>query len=268
MCGRYVSVSKVLAIEKRFQVKAEHPELYIPNVNIGPGQTGPIITSEEPGLLQFSHFGLIPSWSKKKMYLFNARAEGDHNQENSTQYHGSMGIVSKPSFRNLIRKKRCLIAADAFLEGPEKEKLSKPFVVYLKNKQRPFAFAGLYDDWIDQETGEVYRSHSIITVWANPLMQKIGHHRSPVILDPSQEKLWLDTELPLADVTSMLHPYPAEEMNAYPVKPDIKKPGANELSLLEPIGQRLQPEYEYEIYEELKLEGMGMTTARRRKLDL
>jgi putative SOS response-associated peptidase YedK len=44
------------------------------------------------------------------------------------------------------------------------------------------------------------------------------HDRMPVILDAEAEALWLDpaTEDP-SRLTALLQPYPAEEMEAYPV---------------------------------------------------
>lgn len=153
--------------------------------------------------------------------------------------------------------------ADAFIEGPEKEKLSKPYVVYLRER-RPFAFAGVWDEWVNPETGNTLRSFAILTTVANPLLQKIGHHRSPVILEPNQERDWISSDLPLSDVTSMLEPYEAQHMNAYPIDPVIKNPRAQGVELLKPIGERIYKEYDYEIYEELRLEGMGETRARQR----
>lgn len=267
MCGRYVNVSKIEAVERRFQVRSDHPEMYRIHVNIGPGSKAPVITQEHPELLQFYTFGLTPSWSKKRMYLFNARSEGDHNPENDRRYTGARGIISKPSFRSAIRSRRCLVVADAFIEGPEKEKLEKPYLVYLKDGKRPFAFAGIYEEWTDKETGEIIPGFSIITTVANEVTHKIGHHRSPVILHPEQEKRWLDPALSLQEVTSMLAPYPGEEMNAYPIDKAIKNPRAEGIQLLQPTGQRIIPEYDYVFYEDLRLEGMGHTTARKRKLD-
>ena len=267
MCGRYVNVSKLQAVEKRFQVQASNPDLYRIHVNVGPGSLAPVITQKDPGALQFYTFGLTPSWSQKRMYLFNARAEGDHNKENDPLYRGARGIIQKPAFRSSIRSKRCLVIADAFLEGPEKEKLSKPFLVYLRDGQRPFAFAGIYEEWVDKETGEVFPSFAIITTVSNSVTQRIGHHRSPVILRPDQERAWLDETTPLFEITAMLDPYPGDEMNAYPISNAIKNPRAEGLELLQPIEQRIFPEYEYVLYEELKLEGMGSTSARVRKND-
>lgn len=265
MCGRYVVVSSVVAIEKKFNVKAEQTELFQPNFNVGPGAYAPVITNDKPDELQLFQFGLTPSWAKKKMYLFNARSEGDNNKADDPAYRGAKGIISKPSFRKPIRSKRCLVIADCFYEGPKKERLSKPYVVYLREKKRPFAFAGIWDSWVDQETGEVSNGHSIITTVSNPLTQAIGHHRSPVILKESDYSTWLNTDLPLESATKLLEPYPAEEMNAYPVDPRIKNPRENDRDLIEPIGQRVFKEFDYEIHRELKLFGMGESTARTRK---
>jgi len=264
MCGRYVVISKLKAIEKRFELLPSPEDLFSPLNNISVGDRAPVITNAKPKQLQLFQFGMTPSWAKKKMYLFNARSEGNHNKENDPNYVGSMGIISKPSFRSVIRKKRCLIIVDAFIEGPKKEKLSKPYVIYMRDKQRPFALAGVWDEWIDAETGEATQSFSIITTTANDILQKIGHHRSPVILKKSQEETWL-SDVPLSDITGMLRPYDNETLNAYPISPAIKNPREKDLALLRPIGERIFPEYDFEIHQTLKLEGMGMTTARKRK---
>ncbi len=270
MCGRYVVISKLKKIEKRFRTKPMpeglfDPAAFGPNTNVSIGDYAPVITSEFPDQLQLLKFGLTPFWAKKPMYLFNARSEGDHNKEDSPQYHGTMGIINKPAFRHTIRRKRCLVIVDAFIEGPKKERLSKPYLVYMRDGERPFALAGIWDSWTNKDTGEVISSYAIITTTANALLREIGHHRSPVVLSEQHEQEWLDPELPLGDVTSLLRPYPAEEMNAYPISPRIKSSKNKDPLLLEPMGERIYPEYDYELYQDLKLEGMGMTQARKRK---
>jgi putative SOS response-associated peptidase YedK len=256
MCGRYVIVSSVEVIEKRFQVTApELPLGIIPNYNLGPGALAPVITSDKPKELQFFHFGMTPSWAKKKMYLFNARAEGDGNKENDPHYTGGKGIISKPSFRKPIRSQRCLVIADAFIEGSTLEGLDTPYVVYLK-RRRPFAMAGIFDHWRDHDTGEEYHSFAIITTTPNELLQKIPHHRSPVVLHEKDERKWLHAEH-LNEITDLLQTYPSDEMNAYPVSPAIKNPKRNGRELIEPVGERLEPETEARIKTEIRLEGMG-----------
>jgi len=265
MCGRYVNITKVKAIEKRFNVKAEKPEDYQQNTNVSTGQFAPVITNEDPNALQFFKFGFTPFWAKKQFYVINARSEGDFNKEDDPNYSGAMGIAKKPMFRKSIREKRCLVVADAFIEGPKKEKLNKPYVIYKKDGDRPFAFAGIWDEWVNQDTGEIVKSFAVITTVSNSITQKIQHHRSPVILSREQEALWIDNQLPLSDVSSMLRPYPGSELNAYPVSVDIKSPKNHGPELLKPVGERIKKEYDYLIYNELKLEGMGQTQARNRK---
>ncbi len=257
MCGRYILVQALEEIEKRFNVSAPEGTEWKPAFNISPGQLAPVITSDNPRELQMFRFGMTPFWAKKPMYLINARAEGDHNKEDDPNYKGAKGIITKPSFRKPIRSQRCLVIADAFIEGTIKEKLSKPYVVYLRNRVRPFAFAGLWDEWTNRETGEISRGFTIITTTANELLQKLPHHRSPVILDQRYEKKWLDNSLPLADITKLLRPYPADLMNAYPIDPAIKNPRAEGKDLLRPIGERLVPEYDVKSKEDLRLQGMG-----------
>ena len=102
MCGRYTVVTKIDALEKRFGVKASEDLQFEPNVNISPGNLAPVITDKDPDQLQLFSFGFSPFWAKKRMYLFNARSEGDHNKENDPLYKGAKGIISKPSFRKAI----------------------------------------------------------------------------------------------------------------------------------------------------------------------
>lgn len=257
MCGRYVTVSTVQTIEKRFGVQTPHPEKHIPNTNVSPGESAPVIASNRPGELQYFTFGLTPSWAKKPMYLINARSEGDHNKDNDPGYTGARGIITKPSFRKAIRSQRCLVIADAFIEGPEKEKLNTPYCVYLRNKERPFAMAGIWDEWSHPETGEIIHSFAIVTTVANAVLQAIGHHRSPVILTRENERDWLNPELPLAEVTAMLNPFDAEKMNAYPIGPEIKSARNKGLSLLDPVGERIFPEADIHLKQETRLQGMG-----------
>ncbi len=257
MCGRYILVQKKEIIEKRFNITVDENAGYKASYNISPGQLAAVITDNNPRSLQMMRFGLTPFWSKKNMMFINARSEGDHNKENDPNYTGARGIITKPSFRKPIRSQRCLVLADAFIEGTTKEKLSKPFLVYLRDNERPFAFAGIWDTWQNPESGDSISSFAIITTVANSLLQKIPHHRCPVILPRHYEKKWLRENIPLSDVTAMLEPYPAERMNAYPIATSIKNPRLDSRELINPVGQRIEKEYETKVTSKWELSGMG-----------
>ena len=210
-------------------------------------------------------FGFTPSWAKKQFYMINARSEGDHNAENDPGYRGAMGILQKPMFRQSIRTRRCLVVADAFIEGPQREKLAKPYVVYARDGQRPFALAGIWDEWTDTGSGEIIRSFAIITTTACDAMNAIGHHRSPVMLDPEDERKWIDPVTPLAEATALLRPIPDGKLNAYPIDTAIKNPRLNGTTLLQPTGERIFPEYDFELHQSLQVFGMGESPGRQRR---
>ncbi|MFN2228023.1 MAG: SOS response-associated peptidase, partial [Anaerolineae bacterium] len=84
------------------------------------------------------------------------------------------------------------------------------------NDGRPFAFAGLWEHW-EGDDGSVVESCTLLTTQPNDLIRPI-HNRMPVILPPEDYAPWLDPEA--EDVNALRHllgPYPAGEMEAYPV---------------------------------------------------
>jgi putative SOS response-associated peptidase YedK len=267
MCGRYVTLSKIQAVEKRFNVQvAEDVALqWKPSTNVSHGDAAPVVAHDAPGEVQMFQFGLTPRWAQKQFYMVNARSEGDHNPDDDPRYTGALGILNKPMFRQSIRERRCLVIADGFIEGPKQERLQKPYLLYPRSGTTPFALAGIWDEWTDPGTGEIIRSFAIITTVANRILQRIGHHRSPVVLDADQERAWIDPETPLAEATAMLRPIPDHWLNAYPIDPAIRDPRANGSHLIQPRGERLVPEYTYSLHEHVEMFGMGETRAKNRR---
>lgn len=259
MCGRYIIKSKIEIIEQRFELLPSKVVDFKPNFNVSLGDKVPVIASNNPNKLQFFRFGLQPFWSVKPMYLFNARAEGDKNKQNSMTYSGAKEIAMKPAFRKPIRSQRCIVPADAFIEGTTSEKLNKPFVVFMQNNQlNPFAFAGIWDTWLSKDTGELIESFAIITTTSNSLLQRIPHHRSPVILQSREEEaLWLDEKTSLSDVLALLRPYPGKKMNAYPISNAIKSPTNKSKDLLKPIGDFLQTHSSIQVDRSIDKSGFG-----------
>ncbi len=243
MCGRVTTFFNYEDIEMSFDAVASfeefmgyNPEEIEAQYNAGPGSKLPIVLQgEQNRLISKAVFGYSPAWATKPMFLFNARAEGDNNQENDPHYNGPLGIVQKPAFRDVIKKQRCLIPVNGFIEGTTKEKLDKPHWVYKADKSL-FALAGIWGIYQTQKT------FSIITCMPNELMQTIPHHRMPVILEPHQYEAWLNPETPIESITEMLKPYPAELMDFHPINPAIKNPRNNSPELLKEWKQELKPD--------------------------
>lgn len=205
MCGRFVKTSTREELSRRFgfdDVPAGN--LFDPRYNIAPSQEQPVlIISEDKRVVSQMKWGLVPSWSKDPKIgykMINARSEG---------------IEEKPSFKNPLKKRRCLIMADGFYEWykPDK-KIKMPYFFKLKSGE-PFAFAGLWDLW--SKGDEPLKTFTIITTQPNELMKPI-HNRMPVILKESEESKWLDPEITdYRELLSLLKPYPSEEMECYQV---------------------------------------------------
>ena len=176
-----------------------------------PTQDAPVVVQhKDVRVLKMMRWGLIPSWAKEESVgnrMINARAET---------------IAEKPSFRNSFKRRRCLVLADGFYEWRKLTGGGKkiPMRIVLRSKE-PFAFAGLWDIWVNPE-GEEIESFTIITTEANQLLQDI-HNRMPVILREEQEETWLSPEVDAQELLSILKPFPGE-MEAYSVSTLVNSP--------------------------------------------
>lgn len=180
----------------------------------------PVITSSDE--IQAFNWGLIPFWVKteenadeiKRMTL-NARADS---------------VFEKPSFRESVMKKRCIVPSTGYFEWRHEGSKKIPYYIYLKGEEI-FSMAGIYDTWLDRSTGIVHTTFSIITTDANPLTNYIHNtkHRMPAILSKEDEERWLEPILSKAEISSLLKPYDAELMDAYVIRNDfINKASTNE----------------------------------------
>jgi putative SOS response-associated peptidase YedK len=99
-------------------------------------------------------------------------------------------LTKKPFFRDPFKSKRCIIPASGFYEWHKQGDKNQPYYIYRADKQ-PIAFAGLWDVWMDKETGGAIESCSIITVPATHQMAEI-HDRMPAVLEAELFDTWLD----------------------------------------------------------------------------
>ena len=55
-----------------------------------------------------------------------------------------------------------------------------------------FAAAGIFEEWLNSETGELLESFSIITTSPCKQIENMGHDRQPVFLDPAGYDSWIN----------------------------------------------------------------------------
>ena len=207
MCGRFTLSTPAHELVQQFELQGEVPELRA-RYNIAPTQqvttVRVVLHDEQQGRkLHRLRWGLIPSWARDPAIgnrLINARGET---------------VASKPAFRSAFKSRRCLVLADGFFEWQRRGKVKVPHLIRMRDG-RPFAFGGLWEQWIDPQ-GEVVESCTIITTEANALIAEV-HHRMPVVLRPADYDLWLDPEVSDVDqLQPLLRPFPADQMETRPV---------------------------------------------------
>ena len=180
----------------------------------------PVILSEAPQKISKAKWGLVPSWIKSKKDA-EVSANNCLNAKSET-------IFTLPSFRNAIRKKRCVIPVTGFFEWMDVKKVKYPHHVSVRDVPF-FSLAGIYEDWVDKETGEMVRSFSIVTTAANEMMEKIHNikKRMPLILEREDIDNWLDVNLPEEEIKKLLKQYPSEKMEAYTISKRITSRSEN-----------------------------------------
>jgi putative SOS response-associated peptidase YedK len=143
-------------------------------------------------------------------------------------------VTEKASYRNAFKKRRCLVVADGFYEWQNTGDAKRPMYIRLKSG-KPFGFAGLYEVWKSPE-GKELTTCTIITTEANELMKPI-HERMPVIIPAELLDKWLDPAIEGKEqLLDMLRPYPAGEMEAYPVSKRVNSPRNNSPECIKKLG--------------------------------
>lgn len=220
MCGRYSFAPSKKQADADALHRRDQPAAWKISFNIAPTHLAPVIANDQPQLLQPMTWGLVPHWSRdgaNSGQLINARAEG---------------IAEKPSFREPLRSRRCLVPADSFYEWrsePGGRKL--PYRILLKNNDL-LMIAGIWDEW--RQGDEVKRSFSIVTTAPNREMSEL-HNRMPLFFEKTEAQArWL-AALPEAEVAEMLRPPADGLLRIYRVSEKLNAPGYDAADLHEEV---------------------------------
>jgi putative SOS response-associated peptidase YedK len=227
MCSRYNLTTPPEAVRAYFGY-AETPN-FPARYNIAPTQPVAVVRLDREGKRCFKEmrWGLLPSFvkdPKRFPTLINARSED---------------VLVKPSFRNAMRWRRCLIPADGFYEWTGAKGKRRPFL--LRPRQpKLMAFAGLYERWTDPQGGEI-DTVVILTCPANGSVATL-HDRMPVVLPSEHYEAWLDVKgtTPQQAVT-LLKPAPDDFLEAIELDPKINNSKKDEPELLQPLRLLVMP---------------------------
>ena len=222
MCGRKTLTEDMQSIIEELAIQEwEDPDNYLPSYNIAPTQTTPVLIDDGIRRVKSMRWGLIPSWSKDMSFsarMINARAET---------------LLEKPSFRNLLPGKRCIVITDGYYEWRKSDSGKQPYYIH-HPEGRLLPIAGLWDKWLNQE-GKQVLSYTVITTTPQSKLAFI-HDRMPVILHRENLDQWLQTtNNPAQTVLPLLQPY-GRMLEVYPVSKMVNSPANNSPACVQPLG--------------------------------
>jgi putative SOS response-associated peptidase YedK len=226
MCGRFTLSAPPEVISMCFDIETDSFN-YLPAFNIAPTQNVLTVRNRDNSKhAQTMRWGLIPFWAKEAKIgnkMINARSET---------------VIENKVFKTPFQKRRCLILADSFYEWVRVSKSKQPIRILL-DSEKPFAFAGIWESWIDPNdpNSETVESCSIITTHANTLIQPI-HDRMPVILPRELESDWLDLDnTDTSFLREIMIPFDPGLMKCYPVSQAVNSTKNEGKDLITPIVQ-------------------------------
>jgi putative SOS response-associated peptidase YedK len=222
MCGRFGATFSYRDIKIRWNLYGELSG-FAPRYNIAPSQDVPVIMRNQGrNELKPMRWGLVPSWAQDPSIgqrMINARSET---------------LLEKPSFKQLVASRRCLVPADGFYEWRREGNRKVPMWITLKSRE-PFAFPGLWDCWVDRDSGSQLYTFTIITTRANALVRRI-HDRMPVIYDAAMGRQWLDGPFGMRrmELDLVLQPPPSERIQAHEVSTLVNSPENDSAECIQP----------------------------------
>lgn len=184
MCGRFYLDVDFDDILKRYGYLISDG-IYKSNKEFFPSTPIAVITPEE-SQLKFSYmdWGFTPSFSKRP--IINARTES---------------IFDKTMFKQPILSQRCIVPATGYFEWLKENKNKVKHCVTLEN-QGLFSMAGIFRH-ITDNNGKNVSQVSILTREATPDIRWL-HNRVPLILNPENEKQYLNPLIPKEEIESII----------------------------------------------------------------
>ncbi|MGD9592134.1 MAG: SOS response-associated peptidase [Candidatus Berkiella sp.] len=219
MCGRFALHASQDEIVSHFQTKGGF--VMKPRYNIAPTQIIPIIQDWQ-STIEFARWGFLAPWTK---------AQDDHILTGHINARLE-SILEKPTFKEAIQKRRCLIPASGYFEWRTIGKKKQPYYLVVKNNPL-IAFAGIWSSWRAQ-SGEEVRTCAIITHNATGELLSL-HERMPLIIAKEDYQHWLAKDYDFKDLVKALVHIPSENIGIKPVSPSMNNPRVEGIDCIRPL---------------------------------
>jgi putative SOS response-associated peptidase YedK len=219
MCGRYTLAANADELVEAFDVPVPTFAL-APRYNIAPGQQAPVVAEDRHGRrLGLLTWGLVPDWKEDPVApMINARMET---------------VAARPSFREAIDRRRCLVPADGFYEWKREGERKVPHWIHPSGGGL-LSLAAIWETWRRPGT-EPRHAFAILTTAANADVAPI-HDRMPVIVAAEGRDAWLDRAVDGAEALRRLRPTRAGALASRPVSTRVNRVASDDAGLIERVG--------------------------------
>jgi putative SOS response-associated peptidase YedK len=173
-----------VATEMRIDIEEFYDRLIVPY------RPAPVLVA---GQIQIMNFSMVPRWSKEAKVKF-----ATHNARLET-------IDEKPTWKTVFVERHCLVPMSEFIEPIYDGEFAGHMVAFAEASGATIFAAGVWDEWVNRETGEVNHSFAIITHDPPPFVAGVGHDRCPIFLNRDNGAVWLESvRTPSADLKRFL----------------------------------------------------------------
>lgn len=154
-------------------------------------ESAPIIIFEEGKLvLKNALFSLVPSWSSEfpcKFTTYNARLERENPKSGKIEY-----IYQVPTWKESFNNAQtCLIPMSGAIESSYFGTQAGNMVKFFKKDESIFYCLGIYNNWLNKNTGEVKETFTLLTDNPYKFFYDSGHDRSVLVINDSSHEQWL-----------------------------------------------------------------------------
>jgi putative SOS response-associated peptidase YedK len=222
MCGRFSQGEPSRHISDYF---GAYPDDDLPEglYNVPPTETIRIVVdrADERRLIAAT-WGFRPFWAS------SAEAEKPRGTQSWINARAETAWDS-PAFGRALRRRRCVVPAEAFYEWDRHAKPRQPYAIGPAQAGGMLGLAGIWSRIHGERP-----TAAILTTAPNDLIAPL-HHRMPVILDRASLDAWLDPAADHGLIDSMLVAPPADTLRMWPVSTAVNKVDTDGAQLLEPI---------------------------------
>ncbi|MEO0001000.1 MAG: hypothetical protein RL766_1046 [Bacteroidota bacterium] len=181
------------------------------------------------------HWEFIPSYIRGMDALLHFRKGGLNTKTGKKDIpHNTLNaigeeVLNKPTYQQAALQRRCLVLSSGFYEWrhytpPGGKDTAYPYYITCKDSEY-FFMAGIWNPWVDQETGEVVDSFAILTTAASSMMSAIHNKkkRMPVILPEQEAVEWIRSGLSKDQIGALArYVISDDQLEAHTIRKDFR----------------------------------------------